>query len=109
MGIYIVLAAGMFIGTLVAIYEVYSHINKGQPYPPKDPKKLPQEVAKDLTPYLSVQRWKNNDLHIVLKDAVCSEETQNTKTQDVNERLKLVEQIKAECESVHTDTGEAYA
>ena len=89
MGIYIVLAAGMFLGTLVAIYEIYAHIKKGKPYPPKDPKKLPQEVAKDLQPYLSVQRRKNNDLHIVLKDAVCSEETQNTKTKRINERLKL--------------------
>ena len=72
----------------MAIYEIYSHIKKGKPYPPKDPKKLPQEVAKDLQPYLSVQRWKNNDLHIVLKDAVTSEETQNTKTETVNDRLK---------------------
>ena len=96
LGPFVVLAGGTFIGSCIAIYEVFSYVNKGKPYPPRDPKKLPQLIGRDLNPYLSVQRRKNNDLHIVLSNAFTSKENQYKEAKVVTEQTKQALQEKAQ-------------
>ena len=87
LGPFVVLAGGTLVGTLIAIYEVYSYVNRGRPYPPRDPKKLPQLVGRDLNPYLSIQRRKNNDLHIVLANAFTSDMNRYKQASKITENM----------------------
>ena len=93
-GAFLVLFGGMLLSSIIAVYEVHTYIKQSQPPKTEKVKKARQRKQEaGLNPHLAIQKRKNNDLHIVVRNAFRS--TEHEEDYCISPEKKLYNNLRA--------------